>query len=130
VAQRIFKDAEYVIIQADPVTNASITTVFRDKNTPEADIIAEAQNLDQTNPGLRTVWFLRGITTEEVFLPGTVNVQAVAGGLSVNIVGADAETATINGNPLSLVFYLDSANPGDVIQFFNEQNELIAETTL
>lgn len=129
MTSKVIKEAQYIIKQTDS-SGILVNEEVHPGDSLESTIIDRSRELESINPEYITTWQFEGKIVEEIVLPGTVvEIPLPTGSRFFDVEGSGflVSSATLNGIPLIQHFFAESVQIGDVVQFFDEDNNLVAE---
>jgi len=126
--ETVIETSRYLIEQYD-INNALVNSeVFLASDVDIQFVSDRAAELEAAAPELKTIWFRIGDVRESTFLPGTVvEIPIPTEATFYDVQGVEVVRATRNGEELEEHFYLPDRVSGDIINFYDANDVLVAQ---
>jgi len=126
--ETVVEASRYLIEQYDTSNTLVNSEVHLSSDVDEQFVSDRAAELEATSPELKTIWFKVGEVKESVFLPGTVvEIPIPSDAVIYDVENAEVDRITRNDEELEKYFYLPDMVSGDVINFYDSDNVLVAQ---
>jgi len=126
--ETVVETSRYLIEQYDTSNTLVNSEVYLTSDVDEQFVSDRAAELEAVSPELKTIWFRIGDVRESTFLPGTVvELPIPSDAIIYDVEGAEVDRITRNDEELEKYFYLPDMVSGDVINFYDSDNVLVAQ---